>query len=60
MMLIRNASALLVPGRRTAMAMASLLLATTVFVPTMERYCRNYSEFTFRLTHILPGVLLGW
>jgi hypothetical protein len=60
MMLIRNASALLVPGRRTAMAMASLLLATTVFVPTMELYCRNSSEFTFRLTHILPGVLLGW
>ena len=47
-------------GRTAAMILTAFLLATTVFVPTLELYCRNSSEFTFRLSHVLPGVLLGW
>ena len=56
MLFTRNSAA----NRTAAAIMASLLLATTVFVPTLELYCQNSSEFTFRLSHVLPGVLLGW
>lgn len=56
MVFTRNSAA----SRTAAVIMASLLLATTVFVPTLELYCQNSSEFTFRLSHVLPGVLLGW
>ncbi|HOG51114.1 MAG TPA: hypothetical protein PKY10_11040, partial [Lentisphaeria bacterium] len=56
MLFTRNSAA----SRTAATIMTSLLLATTVFVPTLELYCQNSSEFTFRLSHVLPGVLLSW